>query len=64
MSAFGGVVAANRPLDGATARAIAGLFTEVVVAPSADEEARAVLAAKADLRLLLTGASADVSENG
>ena len=58
VSAFGGVVAANRPLDGATARAIAGLFTEVVVAPSADEEARAVLAAKADLRLLLTGAGA------
>ena len=61
MSAFGGVVAANRPLDGATARAIAGLFTEVVVAPSADEEARAMLAAKADLRLLLTGAGDDVS---
>ena len=58
VSAFGGVVAANRPLDGATARAIAGLFTEVVVAPEADEEARAALAAKGDLRLLLTGASA------
>ena len=56
VSAFGGVVAANRTLDGATARAIAGLFTEVVVAPDADEEARAVLAAKSDLRLLVTGA--------
>ena len=55
VSAFGGVVAANRPLDGATARLIAGLFTEVVVAPEADDEARAVLAAKSDLRLLLTG---------
>ena len=55
VSAFGGVVAANRPLDGATARAIAGLFTEVVIAPEADEEARAVLATKADLRLLLSG---------
>ena len=61
MSAFGGVVAANRPLDGATARLIAGLFTEVVVAPGADEEARAILAAKGDLRLLLTGASTDES---
>ena len=40
VSAFGGVVAANRPLDGATARLITGLFTEVVVAPGADEEAR------------------------
>ena len=59
VSAFGGVVAANRPLDGATARAIAGLFTEVVVAPEADEEARAALSAKAGLRLLLTGASVD-----
>ena len=59
VSAFGGVVAANRPLDGATARAIAGLFTEVVVAPEADEEARAALAAKGDLRLLLTGAIGD-----
>ena len=57
VSAFGGVVAANRPLDAETARAIAGLFTEVVVAPDADEEARAVLAAKGDLRLLVTGAS-------
>ena len=59
VSAFGGVVAANRPLDGATTRAIAGLFTEVVIAPEADEEARAVLAAKADLRLLLTGVTGD-----
>ena len=59
VSAFGGVVAANRPLDGATARAIAGLVTEVVVAPEADEEARAALAAKGDLRLLLTGAISD-----
>ena len=61
VSAFGGVVAANRPLDGATARAIASLFTEVVVVPEANEEARDVLAAKADLRLLLTGAGADDS---
>ena len=55
VSAFGGVVAANRPLDGATARAIAGLFTEVVVAPDADDDARAILAEKSGLRLLLTG---------
>ncbi|MDD9992637.1 MAG: bifunctional phosphoribosylaminoimidazolecarboxamide formyltransferase/IMP cyclohydrolase [Rhodospirillales bacterium] len=62
VSAFGGVVAANRLLDGATARAIAGLFTEVVVAPDADDEARAVLAAKSDLRLLLTGEGAGASD--
>ena len=58
VSAFGGVVAANRPLDGAAARAIAALFTEVVVAPDANEEARTVLAAKGGLRVLLTGAGA------
>lgn len=55
VSAFGGIIALNRPLDGATARAIAGIFTEVVVAPDADDEARAVFAAKKNLRLLLTG---------
>ena len=64
VSAFGGVVAANRALCGATARAIAGLFTEVVIAPDADEDARAVLAAKRDLRVLLTGAGADDSARG
>jgi phosphoribosylaminoimidazolecarboxamide formyltransferase/IMP cyclohydrolase len=41
VSAFGGIVAANRPLDAATAEAITHIFTEVVVAPDADEEARA-----------------------
>ena len=64
VSAFGGVVAANRALCGATARAIAGLFTEVVIAPDADEDVRAVLAAKSDLRVLLTGAEADDSARG
>jgi len=54
VSAFGGIVAVNRPLDGTAARAIAALFTEVVVAPQADEEARAVFAGKPNLRLLLT----------
>ena len=64
VSAFGGVVAANRTLDGATARAIAGLFTEVVIAPDADEDARALLATKSDLRVLLTGAGADDDDRG
>ncbi|MEV8744193.1 bifunctional phosphoribosylaminoimidazolecarboxamide formyltransferase/IMP cyclohydrolase, partial [Klebsiella pneumoniae] len=40
VSAFGGIIAANRPLDAATARAISDIFTEVIVAPDADEEAR------------------------
>jgi phosphoribosylaminoimidazolecarboxamide formyltransferase / IMP cyclohydrolase len=55
VSAFGGIIACNRPLDGPTAEAISEIFTEVVVAPDADEAARAVFAAKKNLRLLLSG---------
>ncbi len=55
VSAYGGIVAANRRLDGAAAEAIAGIFTEVVVAPEADDEAANVFAAKPNLRLLVTG---------
>ncbi len=64
VSAFGGIVAVNRPLDGATAAAIAEIFTEVVVAPGADEEARAVFARKKNLRLLLTGELPDPARGG
>ncbi|HEX8644419.1 MAG TPA: bifunctional phosphoribosylaminoimidazolecarboxamide formyltransferase/IMP cyclohydrolase [Allosphingosinicella sp.] len=55
VSAFGGIVALNRPLDAAAAEAITAIFTEVVIAPDADEEARALFARKKNLRLLLTG---------
>ncbi|NTZ43757.1 bifunctional phosphoribosylaminoimidazolecarboxamide formyltransferase/IMP cyclohydrolase [Altererythrobacter sp. SALINAS58] len=55
VSAFGGIIACNRPLDGPTAEAIVDIFTEVVVAPSADDAARAAFATKKNLRLLLTG---------
>jgi phosphoribosylaminoimidazolecarboxamide formyltransferase/IMP cyclohydrolase len=58
-SAFGGIVALNGMLDGVTAAEIAGIFTEVVIAPEADAEARAVFAAKKNLRLLVTGALPD-----
>ena len=54
ISAFGGIVATNVPLDGPTAEAICAIFTEVVVAPGADEAARAAFAKKKNLRLLLT----------
>ena len=54
-SAYGGIVALNRPLDRAVAEQIAAVFTEVVIAPDADAAARDVLAAKPNLRLLLTG---------
>ena len=53
VSAFGGVVAVNRPLDAATARAMAEIFLEVVVAPEVDPEAAAILAAKRSLRVLV-----------
>jgi phosphoribosylaminoimidazolecarboxamide formyltransferase/IMP cyclohydrolase len=64
VSAFGGIIAVNRPLDGPTAAAIASIFTEVVVAPDADADARAVFAAKKNLRLLLTGGFPDPARRG
>jgi phosphoribosylaminoimidazolecarboxamide formyltransferase/IMP cyclohydrolase len=64
VSAFGGIIAVNRPLDAATARAITGIFTEVVVAPDADEEALALFAEKKNLRLLLTGGLPDPARVG
>ncbi|MDE0717847.1 MAG: bifunctional phosphoribosylaminoimidazolecarboxamide formyltransferase/IMP cyclohydrolase [Rhodospirillaceae bacterium] len=54
VSAFGGIVACNRPLDGAAAERIADIFSEVIVAPDADTDARRILAGKQNLRLLLT----------
>ena len=53
VSAFGGIVALNRPLDAATAEAIAKIFVEVIIAPEADPEARDILARKEALRLLV-----------
>ncbi|MBJ3777641.1 bifunctional phosphoribosylaminoimidazolecarboxamide formyltransferase/IMP cyclohydrolase [Acuticoccus mangrovi] len=53
VSAFGGVVALSRPLDVATAEKIAAIFTEVVIAPGASDEALAVLAKKPNVRVLL-----------
>jgi phosphoribosylaminoimidazolecarboxamide formyltransferase / IMP cyclohydrolase len=58
-SAFGGIIALNRPLDAATATEISALFTEVVIAPGADDQARAIFAAKKNLRLLTTGGLPD-----
>ena len=58
-SAFGGIIALNQPLDGPTAEEIAQIFTEVVIAPGANDAARAVFAAKKNLRLLTTEGLAD-----
>ena len=59
VSAFGGIVAANTTLDAAAAKAITEIFTEVIIAPDATEEAIAIVAAKKNLRLLLTGGLPD-----
>ncbi len=64
VSAFGGIVAVNRSLDAATAQAITEIFTEVVVAPDADDEAKAIFARKKNLRLLLTGELPDPARAG
>ncbi|HEY8334330.1 MAG TPA: bifunctional phosphoribosylaminoimidazolecarboxamide formyltransferase/IMP cyclohydrolase [Tardiphaga sp.] len=58
-SAFGGIIALNRTLDAETARAITEIFTEVIVAPDATEEAIAIVAGKKTLRLLLAGSLPD-----
>ena len=63
-SAFGGIVALNRPLDAATAEEICQIFTEVVIAPGADEAARSVFAAKKNLRLLTTDGLPDPTSAG
>ena len=64
VSAFGGIVALNRALDAATAEEIARIFTEVIIAPGASEEAMAIIAAKKNLRLLLTDALPDPAAPG
>ena len=58
-SAFGGIIALNQPLDGPTAALISEIFTEVVIAPGADDAAKAVFAAKKNLRLLTTEGLSD-----
>ena len=53
MSAFGGIIGLNRPIDEATAREIVSKFMEAVVAPGVEEAARAVLATKSNLRVVV-----------
>ncbi|ODT72693.1 MAG: bifunctional phosphoribosylaminoimidazolecarboxamide formyltransferase/IMP cyclohydrolase [Pelagibacterium sp. SCN 63-23] len=64
VSAFGGIVATNREIDAATATEIVKVFTEVIVAPAATPEAQDIIAAKKNLRLLLTGGVADPKADG
>lgn len=63
-SAFGGIVALNRPLDEETAKVITEIFTEVVIAPGADAAAEAIFAKKKNLRLLITDGLPDPAAGG
>jgi phosphoribosylaminoimidazolecarboxamide formyltransferase/IMP cyclohydrolase len=63
-SAFGGIVALNRPLNAAAAEAISAIFTEVVIAPGADDAALSIFAKKKNLRLLLTEGLPDPAAPG
>ena len=64
VSPFGGIVAVNRTLDAPAAEKIAAILTEVIIAPDADEAAKAVLSRKKNLRLLLTGGMPDPIAGG
>ena len=63
-SAFGGIVALNCKLDAEAAKAITEIFTEVIIAPDADEEATRIVAAKKNLRLLLADGLPDARDRG
>lgn len=63
-SAFGGIIAVNQTIDEAAAAAITDIFTEVVIAPDATDAAKAIFAAKKNLRLLLTSGLAQASRDG
>jgi phosphoribosylaminoimidazolecarboxamide formyltransferase/IMP cyclohydrolase len=64
VSAYGGVIALNRPLDSVTASEIIKIFTEVIIAPDATAEAREIIATRKNLRLLLAGAVPDPAQPG
>jgi len=64
VSAFGGIIALNRPLEADAAEKITGIFTEVIIAPGASDEAIAIVAKKKNLRLLLTDGLPDPATPG
>ena len=63
-SAFGGIVALNRKLDAEAAKAITEIFTEVIIAPEATDEAIKTITTKKNLRLLLAGGLPDPRASG
>ena len=64
VSAFGGIIAVNQTIDGRAAEEMTKIFTEVVIAPNATDEAKAIFAAKKNLRLLVTGGLSDPRAGG
>src|SRR5205807_7017442 len=64
VSAYGGIVALNQKLDAEAARAITEIFTEVIIAPDATEEAIGIVGARKNLRLLLAGGLPDPRATG
>lgn len=64
VSAFGGIIALNREIDAVAAAIMTEIFTEVVIAPAASDDARAIFAKKKNLRLLTTGALPDPGSSG
>ena len=64
VSAFGGIIAFNRKLDGEAAEEIAKIFTEVILAPGADDDAMKIIATKKNLRLLLLPQMPDPTAQG
>ncbi|MBN9005423.1 MAG: bifunctional phosphoribosylaminoimidazolecarboxamide formyltransferase/IMP cyclohydrolase [Rhizobiales bacterium] len=63
-SAYGGIIAFNRTLDADAANAVAGIFTEVIIAPDATEDAIAIIGKRKNLRLLLAGSLPDPRARG
>ena len=63
LAAFGGIVGLNRPIDAETARAIVSTFIEAVIAPAVADEAREILATKANMRVVIADFSVDARPN-
>ena len=64
VSAFGGIIALNKELDGETAKEISEIFTEVIIAPSISDKAKNILSSKKNLRVLITGGLANPEKSG
>lgn len=64
VSAFGGIIALNRDLDAQAAEEIVKIFTEVIIAPGVSDDAEAIVAAKKNLRLLVTSGLPDRRDEG